>query len=110
MDENEKESGEEGQQEDKDHESAHQDEETTPDEDQLSEDQCDEAIAELLATIAALESRVNELESQLAGIREHRSEHEREYEHTARRVEPGPADGDVSPDERHWYFRKLGQR
>lgn len=102
MDENEK-PRDEGAEEDNSHESAHQDEETAPVEDQLSEDECDEAIAELLATIAALESRVGELEHKL-------EQHGIDFEHTARRVEPGAALDDTSPDERHFYFRRIGRR
>lgn len=98
MDENEK-PRDEGAEEDTNHESAHEDQETTTNED-ISEEECDEAIAELLATIARLEQRIAELETRIDG-------HERDNEHTARRIEPGAADGDVSPDERHWYFRKF---
>lgn len=109
MDEHE-EKRDESANEDKDHESAHQDEETAPHEDQLNEDECDEAIAGLLARLDQLESDNAALRSELASLRESHAQHERDYEHSARRVEPGPADGDVSPDERHWYFRRFGQR
>ena len=98
----EKESGDESSQEEDNHEPAHQDEETAPDEDKLTEEECDAAIAGLLAEIEQLRAEISEL-------REHHAAHERDNEHTPRRVEPGPADGDVSPDERHWYFKRIGR-
>lgn len=74
--------------------------ESEPDED--DETECDEAIGELLATIAALESRVGELEHKL-------EQHGIEYEHAAR-VEPGATDGsEPTPEERHFYFRRIGK-
>ena len=75
--------------------------EPEPDEDH--EDECDEAIAGLLATVDALDARVAELERKL-------EQHGIEYEHVARRTEDGNADGaESTPEERHFYFRKLGK-
>lgn len=100
-----KESGDESLQEEEheeEHEPDEHQEETGTEQDEFSEEECDEAIAELLATISNLESRIGQLEDQLA-------KHGIDYEHTPRRVEPGAADGDVSPDERHFYFRRIGR-
>lgn len=66
-----------------------------------NENDCDEAIAGLLATITALDARVAELERKL-------EQHGIEYEHT-RRAEPGTGDGaESTPEERHLYFRRIG--
>lgn len=76
--------------------------EPEPESDEDNQDECDEAIGQLLATINALDARVAELERKL-------EQHGIEYEH-ARRVEDRPADGSEStPEERHFYFRRVGK-
>lgn len=65
------------------------------------EEDCDEAIAGLLDTIAALESRIAELEQRL------------EQHHAGFKHEPIPEPGqpdEAKPDESHWYFRRRGGR
>lgn len=88
--------------EEEQHEPDEHQEETSTAEDEPGEEECDEAIAELLTTIASLESRVGQLEEQLA-------KHGIEYEHN-RRAEPGATDGDEQPDERHFYFKRIRRR
>ena len=92
--------------EDETHEPAHQDEETTTSEDELSEDEYDEAIAGLLADLESQRTEIQQLRAELAELREQHSSHERDYEHTRKPDEPGSTiDGE--PDERHWYFKRI---
>jgi len=83
--------------------------EPEPDEDNQDEDQCDEAIADLLNRIDQLAASNEQLRAEVSELREQLSKHDSEYEHT-RRVEERPADGSEStPEERHFYFRRIGK-
>lgn len=96
MADDEKKTSEDVTEEEQQHEPA----QPEPEQDEDEQDECDEAIAGLLAEIDRLSTRISELE------RAHVA-HESEYEHS-RRVEAGSADGvEPTPEERHFYFRRI---
>lgn len=75
-------------------------------ESEFDEDECDEAIAGLLEQIEQQRMELQSLRDEIAALREQHAGHERDYEHTRK---PEQTASDIEPDERHFYFRRIGR-